>query len=335
MGRSGICPFFSAEPGDGSGGRTGSVPFKRKEADMSDYLVRGTAAGDFVRAFAVTSRGVTETARQRHGLSPVASAALGRTMAGALMMGADMKNDKDVLTLQFLCDGPIGGITATADSKGHVKGFVENPSVSLPPNAAGKLDVGGAVGGGMLHVLRDTGLKEPYAGEVAIQNGEIAQDLTYYFAVSEQVPSVVALGVLLDRGDGHIRESGGYIIQLMPDCPEEIISQLERACVSAPPVTTMLKEGGTPESILGDILKDMDFKVMEKRPVAFACDCSRERVSKALVAMGSGEIRSLIAEGKPVTLNCHFCNTDYTFSQEQLVEVLQTALNRAGEKRSI
>ena len=213
-------------------------------------MIRGTAADDFVRAFAVTSRGVTEEARKRHNLSPVASAALGRTMAAALMMGANMKNDKDILTLQFLGDGPIGTITATSDSKGHVKGFVENPSVILPPNEFGKLDVGGAVGQGMLHVLRDTGLKEPYAGEVAIQNGEIAQDLTYYFAVSEQVPSVVALGVLVDREDYHIRESGGYIIQLMPDCPEEIISVLEKAAVSAPPVTTMLKEGMSPEQIL-------------------------------------------------------------------------------------
>ena len=299
---------------------------------MTDYLIRGTAAHDFVRAFAVTSAGLTETARQRHHLSPVASAALGRTMAGALMMGANMKNDTDLLTLQFLCDGPIGGITVTADSKGNVKGFVENPSVMLPPNAYGKLDVGGAVGSGMLHVLRDTGLKEPYAGEVAIQNGEIAQDLTYYFAVSEQVPSVVALGVLVDTTDYHIREAGGYIIQLMPDCPEEIVDRLEKACVSAPSVTTMLREGETPESILETILSGMEFHVMEKRPVAFRCDCSRERVGKAIIAMGSGEIRQMIAEGKPVTLNCHFCNTDYTFSQEDLIALLQDALANAAKR---
>ena len=236
--------------------------------ERKDYLIRGTAAEDFVRAFAVTSRGVTEEARKRHNLSPVASAALGRTMAAALMMGANMKNDKDILTLQFLGDGPIGTITATADSKGHVKGFVENPSVLLPPNEFGKLDVGGAVGKGMLHVLRDTGLKEPYAGEVAIQNGEIAQDLTYYFAVSEQVPSVVALGVLVDREDYHIRESGGYIIQLMPDCPEEIISELEQAAVSAPPVTTMLKEGMSPEQILEKMLEGLHFRKMEEREVS-------------------------------------------------------------------
>ena len=293
---------------------------------MTDYLVRGTAANDYVRAFAVTTRNVTETARKAHSLSPVASAALGRTMAAALMMGADMKNEKDVLTIQFLCDGPIGGITATSNSKGEVKGFVENPSVMLPPNEFGKLDVGGAVGGGTLHILRDIGLKEPYAGEVDIQTGEIAQDLTYYFAVSEQVPSVVSLGVLLDKDTDTVRCSGGYIIQLMPDCPEEIISALEAACVSAPPVSTMLSQGGTPESILTGLLGKLDFKVMETMPVAFRCDCSRERVEKALVALGPKEIRSLIAEGKPITLNCHFCNTDYTFSTEELIDVLQRAL---------
>ena len=293
---------------------------------MTDYLVRGTAANDFVRAFAVTTTGVTETARKAHSLSPVASAALGRTMAAALMMGADMKNEKDVLTLQFLCDGPIGGITATSNSKGEVKGFVNNPSVMLPPNEYGKLDVGGAVGHGALHVLKDIGLKEPYAGEVDIQTGEIAQDLTYYFAVSEQVPSVVALGVLMNQEDGTVLASGGYIIQLMPDCPEEIISQLEKACVTAPPVTTMLKEGGTPESILHDLIGDLDFRVMDRMDVAFHCDCSRERVEKALIALGPKEIRSLIAEGKPVTLNCHFCNTDYTYTMEDLIAILQKAM---------
>ena len=293
--------------------------------ETKDYMIRGTAADDFVRAFAVTSRGVTEEARKRHNLSPVASAALGRTMAAALMMGANMKNDKDILTLQFLGDGPIGTITATSDSKGHVKGFVENPSVILPPNEFGKLDVGGAVGQGMLHVLRDTGLKEPYAGEVAIQNGEIAQDLTYYFAVSEQVPSVVALGVLVDREDYHIRESGGYIIQLMPDCPEEIISVLEKAAVSAPPVTTMLKEGMSPEQILEKMLEGLHFRKMEQRDVSFKCDCSRSRVTRALIAMGRGQIDELIKDGKDVTLNCQFCGNNYTFTPEDLKVIREAA----------
>ena len=292
---------------------------------MADYLIRGTAAHDFVRAFAVTSAAVTETARKAHDLSPVASAALGRTLAAALMMGADMKNENDVLTIQFLGDGPIGGITATANSRGEVKGFVNNPSVILPPNEFGKLDVGGAVGRGSLQVLKDIGLKEPYAGQVDIQNGEIAQDLTYYFAVSEQVPSVVSLGVLTNRTDYSIRCAGGYIIQLMPGCPEDIIPQLEQACISAPPVTEMLKDGMTPETILEKLLGPLDFRVMDRMPVAFRCDCSRQRVEKALIALGQKEIRSLIAEGNPVTLNCHFCNTDYTFSVDELIDILQKA----------
>ncbi len=300
---------------------------------MTDYLIRGTAANDFIRAFAVTSRGVAEEARSRHNLSPVAAAALGRTMSAALMMGADMKNDSDVLTLQFVCDGPIGGITVTSNSRGEVKGFVENPGVMLPPNAYGKLDVGGAVGSGILHVMKDIGLKEPYAGEVSIQNGEIAQDLTYYFAVSEQVPSVVALGVLMDRESARVREAGGYIIQLMPDCPEEIIQKLESVCVSAPSVTTMLREGGTPESILTDLLGPMGFRVREQMPVAFHCDCSRERVAKALVAMGPGQLRELIGEKKPVTLNCHFCNTDYTFDTDMLKLILAKAKEKIPAKQ--
>ena len=292
---------------------------------MADKIIRGTAAHDFVRAFAVTSRDVTEEARKRHNLSPVAAAALGRTMAAALMMGADMKNDSDLLTLQFVCDGPIGGITVTSNAKGEVKGFVGNPSVMLPPKKDGHFDVGGAVGHGMLHVLKDIGLKEPYSGEVDIQTGEIAQDLTYYFAVSEQVPSVVALGVLMDRRDGSVAQAGGYIIQLMPDCPEEIVSALEKACVQADSVTDMLRSGCTPEDMLERILGGMDFRKMKQMPAAFHCNCSRERVTKALVAMGDKELRSLIDEGKPVTLNCHFCNTDYTFSVDELKTILVSA----------
>ncbi len=290
---------------------------------MEDYIIRATAADEYVRAFAVTTRGVTEEARKRHSLSPVASAALGRTMAAALMMGIDLKNDRDLLTLQFVCDGPIGGITVTANAKGEVKGYVQNPDVLLPPSAKGKLDVGRAVGNGQLRVMKDIGLKEPYAGNVDIQTGEIAEDLSYYFATSDQIPSAVALGVLVDTGDYHIRESGGFIIQLMPFCPDEIAEKLEMKCAAAPSVTTMLRNGMTPEAILQDLLGDMDLHIHEKKNVAFRCDCSRIRVEKALIAMGSGELASLVQEGKPVTLNCGFCNTDYTFSLEELQALLQ------------
>ena len=297
---------------------------------MEDYIIRATAADEYVRAFAVSSRGVTEEARKRHSLSPVASAALGRTMAGALMMGIDLKNDKDMLTLQFVCDGPIGGITVTANARGEVKGYVQNPGVLLPPNAKGKLDVGGAVGKGQLRVMKDIGLKEPYAGNVDIQTGEIAEDISYYFAVSDQIPSAVALGVLVDTKDYHIRESGGFIIQLMPFCPDEIAEKLEMKCAASPSVTTMQRNGMSPEDILESLLGDMDLRIHEKKKVAFRCDCSRIRVEKALIAMGSGELGALVQEGKPVTLNCGFCNTDYTFSTEEL-QVLWEKMRASGK----
>ena len=290
---------------------------------MNDYLIRATAAGEFIRMFAVTSRGVTEEARKRHGLSPVASAALGRTMAAALMMGADLKNDGDLLTVQFAGDGPIGGITATADASGNVKGYVQEPMVLLPPNAQGKLDVGGAVGRGRLNVMKDIGLKEPYSGTVEIQTGEIAEDLSYYFAVSEQVPSVVSLGVLCDTGDYHIRESGGFMIQLMPFCPEEIITGLEEACRTAPSATEMLREGMTPEDIAEKLLGKWNPRILEKKDVRFHCSCSRKRVEKVLMAMGRKDLQSLIDEGQPVTLHCSFCNSDYTFSVAEMENLLE------------
>ena len=302
---------------------------------MTDYLIRATAADDFIRAFAVTSKNVTEEARTRHGLSPVASAALGRTMAAALMMGVDLKNEDDVLTIQFEGDGPIGGITVTANSRGGVKGYVGNPDVILPPNQYGHFDVGGAVGKGTLRIMKDIGLKEPYAGSVDIQTGEIAQDLTYYYAASEQVPSVVALGVLTDRHtDYHILESGGYIIQLMPGCSEEIISQLEQRCTAAESVTSMLRSGKIPEEMLEVILGDMDLKIHEKKPVRFECDCSKERVTKALVAMGSRELAGMIDDGEPVTLTCSFCNSKYTFEIPELRQILKFSLEKRTEKLS-
>lgn len=298
---------------------------------MGDYLVRAAAADDYIRAFAVTSKGVTEEARRRHNLSPVASAALGRTMSAALMMGEDLKNDDDLLTIQFEGDGPIGGILVTANSHGGVKGYVGNPNVMLPPNKYGHFDIGGAVGHGTLRVIKDIGLKEPYSGSVDIQTGEIAQDITYYYAASEQVPSVVALGVLTDRkNDYRILESGGYMIQLMPDCPDDIISKLEQRCTAADSVTTMLENGKTPENMLAGILGDMKLHFFEKKPVRFECNCSRDRMTKALIALGPKQLTELIEDGKPVTLNCSFCNTDYTFEIPELKEILLKAGKKKG-----
>ena len=292
-----------------------------------NYLIRATAADEYIRAFAVTCPGVTEEARKRHGLSPVTTAALGRVMAAALMMGMDLKNDQDLLTIQFDGDGPAGGITVTADSHGQVKGYVNNPEAMLPANARGKLDVGGIVGRGLLRVMKDIGLKDAYNGTVEIQTGEIGEDLAYYFAVSEQVPSVVSLGVLVDTGDYHVLQTGGFIIQLMPGCPEEIAETLEITCRNMPQITTLLREGGTPESILESVLGTYSLRIHDRRPVSFHCNCSRERVEKALLAMGDVELYSLIREGSPVTLNCGFCNTDYTFSVTELEE-----LREAGRK---
>lgn len=289
---------------------------------MSDYIVRATAADNYIRAFACTTRGVTEYARKAHGLSPVASAALGRTMAAGLMMGVMMKNDRDLLTIQFKGDGPLGGITVTAGSNGTVKGYVVNPEVVLPPNMFGHFDVGGAVGKGSLIVIRDTGLKEPYVGQVDIQTGEIAEDLAYYFYLSEQVPSIVALGVLMNK-DNTVRESGGYIIQLMPDCPEEVISKLEDKMNFIPAVTELLRDGKSPEQILEMVLGEMGLEFFERMPAKFECNCSRERVEKALIALGRQELANIIADGKPETLNCSFCNTDYTFSVDEMKEILK------------
>lgn len=289
---------------------------------MSDYIVRATAADNYIRAFACTTRDVTEYARKAHGLSPVASAALGRTMAAGLMMGVMMKNDRDLLTIQFKGDGPLGGITVTAGSNGTVKGYVVNPEVVLPPNMFGHFDVGGAVGKGSLIVIRDTGLKEPYVGQVDIRTGEIAEDLAYYFYLSEQVPSIVALGVLMNK-DNTVRESGGYIIQLMPDCPEEIISKLEDKMNFIPAVTELLRDGKSPEQILEMVLGEMGLEFFERMPAKFECNCSRERVEKALIALGRQELSNIIADGKPETLNCSFCNTDYTFSVDEMKEILK------------
>ena len=293
-----------------------------------DHLIRTTAADEYIRAFAVTCRGVTEEARKRHGLTPVVSAALGRTMAAALMMGIDLKNDTDVMTIQYDCDGPIGGMTVTADSSGHVKGYAYQPKVSLPLKPNGKLDVGKAVGKGTLRVMKDIGLKDTYNGTVEIQSGEIGEDIAYYFAVSEQVPSVVSLGVLVDPVRDRILQTGGFMIQLMPDCPEETVSELERRCKDLPQITTMLSEGGTPETILEKVLGGMGLRIHDSRQVSFRCNCSRQRVEKALLAMGETEIRSLIDEGMPVTLNCGFCNTDYTFSINELKALLDKGVKK-------
>ena len=294
---------------------------------MADYIVRATAADSQIRAFAATTREMVEYARAVHNTSPVASAALGRLLTAGAMRGAMMKGDQDILTLQIKAGGPLRGITVTADSKGNVKGFVGNPEVILPPNARGKLDVSGAVGVGILNVIKDMGLKEPYVGQVALQTGEIADDLTYYFATSEQVPSSVGLGVLMNR-DNTVKQAGGFIIQLMPFTDEKVIQALEEKLSKVTSVTSMLDAGMTPEDILMELLGEFGLEIAEKTDTRFACNCSRERVSKALISIGEKEIKEMIDEGKPIEMNCHFCNTSYTFQMEELKQLLAVAKKR-------
>ncbi len=287
---------------------------------MKDCIVRATAANAQIRAFAVSSRELVEHARAAHNTSPVVTAALGRLMTGGVMMGSMLKGDKDMLTLQVAGSGPVHGLTVTADSKGNVKGYADNPQAMMPPNSVGKLDVGGVIGVGVLTVIKDMGLKEPYSSTIELKTGEIADDLTYYFAASEQVPSSVALGVLMDRNNT-VKQAGGFIIQLMPFTEEKVIDALEQKLSSVPSVTSMLEEGNTPEQILEIVLGDLGLEITDTMPVQFYCNCNRERVEKVLLSLGKKELQSLIEEGRDVELNCHFCNTNYAFGIEELKKI--------------
>ena len=289
---------------------------------MEDYMVRATAADSQIRAFAITSRALAEEARRCHNTSPIITAALGRLLAGGAMMGAMMKEEKDLLTLQVKCSGPAKGLTVTADSKGHVKGCPQVPDVLLAPNAEGKLDVGGAVGPGILSVIKDMGLKEPYVGQVALQTGEIAEDLTYYFATSEQVPSAVGLGVLMNK-DNTVRQAGGFMVQLMPFTEEPVIAALEQKIAEVASVTDLLEQGLSPEGLLEQILGEFGLEITEKIPVGYRCDCSRERVTKALISIGAAELQEMAEEGKPIEVNCQFCDKHYVFTPEELKEIIK------------
>lgn len=291
---------------------------------MEDYIVRGTAADNQIRVFAATTRNMVEHARQIHNTSPVATAALGRLMTAGAMMGSMMKGEKDILTLQIKASGPINGITVTADSKANVKGYVGNPDVIIPANDKGKLDVAGAVGIGILNVIKDIGMKEPYVGQTALQTSEIAEDLTYYFATSEQIPSSVGLGVLMNK-DNTVRQAGGFIIQVMPFAEDEVITALENKLSTVSSITSMLDAGMTPENILEELFEGLSLDIMDKVPTAFSCNCSRERVEKALISVGKSEIQSMIDDNEPIEMNCHFCNTKYVFDVEELKKILKSA----------
>ena len=282
---------------------------------MEDYIVRATAANSSIRAFAMTSKGIVEEARQRHNTSPVVTAALGRLLTGGAMMGVMMKGDKDLLTVQIQSGGPMKGMTVTADSQGHVKGYPVVADVMLPPNKQHKLDVGGAVGVGMMRVIKDMGLKEPYVGTTVLQTSEIAEDLTYYFATSEQVPSSVGLGVLMNK-DNTVR-------QRINDLLIRKRHQLEKKLSEITSVTNLLEQGYTPERMLEYILGDFGVEITDKIPASFYCNCSKDRVKKAIISIGKKDLNEMIAEGKPIEVKCHFCNTAYTFSIEELKEIVK------------
>lgn len=291
---------------------------------MEDMIIRATAADAQIRAFAATTKHLVETARISHNTCPTVTAALGRLLTAGSMMGSMMKGEKDLVTLQIRGDGPVEGLTVTADSQGNVKGYAVVPQVNLPASEKGKLDVGRAVGKGVLSVIRDLGLKEPYAGQTEIQTGEIAEDLAYYFACSEQVPSSVGLGVLMSR-ENTVREAGGFIIQIMPFAEEETVSHLEENLRKLRPVTSYLQEGMGPQQILETALDGLDLKITDTMQTAFVCSCSREKVERTLISLGKQELKSMIGEGKEITVDCQFCRKKYEFTVENLKELLHNA----------
>lgn len=292
---------------------------------MKDYIVRAVTKNGAVRAFCAVTTNTVNEAYKMHKTSPVATAALGRLLTASAMMGAMLKSENETITLQLVGDGPIGRVLAVSDSNSNVKGYVTNPLVDLPKNSKGKLDVGGAVGkDGYLVVTKDMGLKEPYIGKTPLVSGEIGDDLTKYFAVSEQTPSVVGLGVLVDI-DYSVKEAGGFIIQVMPEATEEDISLLEENIKLVTSVTDMLSDGLLPENILEILLRGFEFEITQKRDTKYFCNCSRERVERALISIGEKELTDIIENDKKAQLTCHFCDKVYDFSEEELKTLLKQA----------
>ena len=288
---------------------------------MSDYMVRATAAGAMVRLFACNSKELVEEARKIHNTTPVVTAALGRLLTAGAMMGSMLKSEKDLLTIQIKSSGPIGGLTVTATPEGMVKGYPIHADVELPLKANGKLDVGTGMGIGVMNVIKDMGLKEPYVGQTVLQTGEIGDDLTYYFATSEQIPSSVGVGVLIDR-DYTVKHAGGFIVQLMPFATEEVVSKLEENLGKITSVTAMFEEGLSVEEIVAKIFDGMDYEISDTINIGYQCNCSKEKVTKAIISIGRKDIKEMIDDNKPIEVNCHFCNTNYVFSVDELKAML-------------
>ncbi|MBP3198583.1 MAG: Hsp33 family molecular chaperone HslO [Butyrivibrio sp.] len=290
-----------------------------------DYMVRATAGNAQIRAFAATTKDLAEYGRKAHGLSPIAAAALGRLMTGTVMMGQMMDNDSDMITVKMDGDGPMKGVLATADNKGNVKGYVINPYVIMEPNEQGHLNVGGGIGQGSLTVIRDMGLKEPYVGQVPLYSGEVAEDLTYYFTKSEQTPSSVGLGVLVERENLSVIAAGGFIIQLMPFADEQTITHLEFNLGKFSSVTDILKAGKTPEELLEIVLEGFDIDFTDKVDLNFYCNCDKDRVERALMLVGKKDIQEMIDDGKEIEVCCQFCNKAYKFSVDELKAIKERA----------
>ncbi len=287
-----------------------------------DEIIRMIAKDAPVKATAISGRNLVERARQIHTLLPVATAALGRTLLAASMIGDTLKEQKGAVTLRIQGGGPLGTVLAASDSEGNVRGYVQNPHVSLMEKEPGKLDVGGAVGqDGTLTVIKDLGLKDPYVGTIGLFSGEIADDIAMYFVESEQIPTACALGVLVGV-DQSVTAAGGYLIQLMPGADESVITEIEQGIQRLGPVSRALEQGKTAQTLLLEILSAFQMEVLETHPVEYRCDCSRERVTKALISMGPEELKSMIEEQHGAELTCQFCDAVYQFSQEQLEQLL-------------
>lgn len=300
--------------------------------EYKDYMVRAVAADAQIRAFAITTADLTEKARQAHNTSPIATAALGRAMSGALMMAEMLKGPRDLLTIQIDGDGPMQGLVVTADNHGCVKGYVKNPNVILPPNAQGHLNVGGAIGKGTLTVIRDMNLKDPYIGQIPLVTGEIAEDLTAYYAQSEQIPSAVGLGVLMNR-ENTVRRAGGFVVQLMPFADDEVIARLEENIRGISSVTSILEEGNTPEHLLETVLAGFEPEITSREDVRFYCNCSKQRFERGLILLGKDELEDIIAEGRDIELKCQFCNSTYRFTAGEVRGLLaRTQVLRKEEK---
>jgi len=290
-----------------------------------DYCIRATAADGQIRAFVATTRLLANEAAAIHRTTPVASAALGRLLTATAIMGLMAGNDDDLITINIQGDGPIGGVLATSDGLGRVRGYVHYPDGDMPLRPDGKLNVGGAIGNGQITVIKDLGLKEPYMGTLALVSGEVAEDIAGYFAFSEQVPSIVSLGVIVDI-DHSIKQAGGFLLQLMPGFDDALIDTLEAKMAAFPSITALFEAGKTPEDVLDMLLADLGYEITEKSPLEFYCNCDRDRVTGALISMGAKELGEIIEEDGKAEVNCHFCNEQYHFNKGELLEILNNSM---------